>query len=130
MRKLERRLRDLARRLLSFVTPAQSPRNHQVNDDVQMVRQTQYDAFAHSRRPGHLAFLDSAERRIYGAQNEWIDCARPLERVPYGKSLQRFDVNGDVRKLGHRAECKFPFSSALCANTRSARCPSMTYSRR
>jgi hypothetical protein len=62
--ELERGLRELPCNRLPAFPPAQSSRDHEVNDDVQRVVRTDHDALAESTDGSYLLADDRCERRV------------------------------------------------------------------
>jgi hypothetical protein len=84
--------------------PVQAARNHQVDDDEQLVFERDDDALAEPAEAGDLTAGDGRGRRIDGAQQERARDPDALEPRAIDARPQRLDVDGDVRKLRHGSE--------------------------
>jgi len=100
-RELERREIDSSRGLLSRVPPLEPSRNHQVQDEVDVVLQLEEDTLPETRYPQHLLSERRRERWVDAPQEKWAlqsDLVQPGADDP---TRQRFDVDGYIGKFGH-----------------------------
>jgi hypothetical protein len=84
-----------------MLEPAQSARDHQVDDQKKIVRKAQHDPFAETAHVENAQALDGDKRRLGRAQDERIDDAHALENLSANMLVERFAVDGDVGQFGH-----------------------------
>ena len=114
-RKVERGEAPLARRARPALTPAEAPRDHQVEDQEQIALEREYDPLAEPAEAEHALSLGRGERRIDAAQERRTHDAHALERLAHAPRREAFDVDGDVGELRHREIMSH--SSDLCSTS-------------
>ena len=99
--EIESGKRPAAIRDLPAVAPVQTAGNHQVQDQPEVVVESNGDAFADSPQPGHLAAKRRFERGIGGAEQKRSADQDVVERFPANALIERFDIDDDIRQLWH-----------------------------
>ena len=89
------------RRLRLARCPPEATGDHQVDRDEQIVFQREGDALADASQSLHALAAHALQRRIHGAQQKWRVDVEGEQLLPQDSSLQRFDVDRDIRKLRH-----------------------------
>jgi hypothetical protein len=100
-REVERRQAVLPRHLPAAVAPAEPPRDHQVQNEKEVVVRAQDDPLAQSLHRAHRLALDRRHRRVDRTKQERARDARALERLVDDARPEALDVDGHVRKLRH-----------------------------
>jgi hypothetical protein len=83
------------------IRPVQAAGDHQVDDQPDVVVEADRDALAEPRERCHRRAFDRFQRRRDRAQQERIRDAHAFEPPPADVTIERLDVDGDVRKFGH-----------------------------
>ncbi len=81
--------------------PPQPPRDHEVQHDEVVVVETERDALAEPTELLHHAPRHVGDRGIDGPQQEGARDPERLERAAHHARSQRFQIDDDVRQLGH-----------------------------
>src|SRR4051812_25369566 len=79
----------------------QTARNHQVQHGPEVVVYADGDTFANAANSPHGVTFESIGGRIYGTQQERAGDADAFERLADDAGFESFDIDRDVRQLGH-----------------------------
>ena len=81
--------------------PAEPARNHEVQDEIELVIEGNHDPLAESTDAAHNAAVQRIERRVHGAKDEWAFRESPLQHQAGDARIQRVDEQNDVGQFGH-----------------------------
>src|SRR5262245_18134790 len=95
--EVKRRETALARKLRRAVLPVQSARDHQVKNHPEIVVKTEHDPLAQSANLANRLPFHRRKRWVISADEKWAADADGLELLADDSTLDRFDVEGDVR---------------------------------
>ncbi len=88
----------------------QTAGDHQVNREPEIAVETERDAFADATHLAHDATFDARERRVRRSQEKRAALeTHAFERLTDDTGLERGDVRGNVRQLGHSTHLRQPF---------------------
>lgn len=79
----------------------ESPGDHEVKDEPKIAVQSNRDALSDAPQLPHDTAFSSRNRRLGGSQQERVGYPDVFERPADDAVLQRADVRGDIRELGH-----------------------------
>jgi hypothetical protein len=79
----------------------QAARNHQVQNEPQVVLDTNTDPFAKPSQPGYLPALHTGDWRHGGAQQKRTRESDPLYGSALNSLLESLNVDGDVGQFRH-----------------------------
>ncbi len=123
-REVEGGQAHLSRNLRPARAPVEPPRDHQVEDQEQLLRERDHEALAEPPERAHRAAHQRVEGWVHGAEEEGARQAEALERLAEDPGPERVDVHLDVRQLRHAV------SRRISASPRtSSRAPSPPRSR-
>ena len=88
-------------RFLARLAPAQAARDHQVDDEKQIVVEGEDDALADAAHAADDRAVDRVDRRIDRAEDERAVEREPLEAAADDVARQRLEVDDDVGEFGH-----------------------------
>ena len=100
-REVERRQAQLPGHGRARWAPAQTPGDHQVQDEEQVVVDADDDPFAEAFHGLHRAPLGGLERGRDGPQHERAEQPGPLDSLPDDARREAGHVHLDVRQLQH-----------------------------
>ena len=72
-----------------------------MNDEEEIVFELQYNPLSHSPHTENPLPIGRADGWIDRTEEKWLGDAGALERLSHNARLERFDVDGYVRQLGH-----------------------------
>ena len=79
----------------------QSASNHQVQHQPEIAFYTDGDSLADPPQFAHGAALYIRKWRVYGSKQKRTRESNALDRLGHDAWLERTDVGGDIRQLGH-----------------------------
>ncbi len=92
------------------LAPSQTSRDHQVEDDEEIAVEREHDALAEAPEADDAASLELTRRGRDGAHQKRVADPKAFERLTEDAGVQRFEIDRDVRELGHVV-----LSRRLCA---------------
>ena len=81
--------------------PAKPSRNHQVDDDEQILVEGPDHALAEAAQADNAPAFSATDGRRHRSEQEGAGNPYPLERLPDDPGTKRVKVELDIRKLGH-----------------------------
>src|SRR5260370_1142591 len=102
-REVERGQPDLAGQLRAGLLPVQPARDYQVDQDEAVALELDHDPLAEPPQPGHRAPGDLGRGGVDRAQHERVGQAQALEPGAPDASVERLEIDADVRQLAHAA---------------------------
>ena len=87
--------------LLAWRAPAQPARNHEVEDEKELVLESDDDPLAESTDAAHKTVIQRVDRRVNGAQDKWAERESAPQHQAGDTRIQRVDVQHDVGQFGH-----------------------------
>src|SRR5258708_24979759 len=100
--KVECRQTDLAGNLRALLPPFQPSCNHQMDHNIQIIFQTQYNPLAHPPQRRHSLPFQFTAARSYGSEQKWACNSDSLQPLTYGSGIQSSQVRDEIRQLRHR----------------------------
>ena len=101
--EVERGQSELARDLRAARQPLESARNHQMDDDEEIVFEREHDSLAEAADRDDFASFEGGRGGLDGAEHERVRQPQFLERMAEHARLEGLDVNRDVGKFRHGA---------------------------
>src|ERR1051326_5555244 len=83
------------------LAPVQPPGDHEMDDEPEIVVETNGDALADAAKRGHAMSKNRRQRRVRGAQKRWPGREDLFEHLAEDAALQSFNVNDDIGQFGH-----------------------------
>ena len=101
MLEVEREQADFARHSRAGRLPSETPGNHEVKDEKQLLLHLERNAFPKPVQIGDEAPFDRGQRWIDRAKQEGRHEPNSLDPLPYDSGSKRVEIKEDVWQLGH-----------------------------
>ena len=79
----------------------QSPRDHEMKDEEQVVVQLEDDSLAEPTETADGPACGPRQRRVNAAQEKWIGQPDLVQRPAHDAEMQTFEIDDDVLEFGH-----------------------------
>src|SRR6185437_14982247 len=101
-RKTEARQHGARWTLLSRCAPAEPSRDHEVDDEKELIAEAEHDAFPDAAHTGHMPTLVFGDGWSHGAQHEGSFDARVFQRLPAHPWRKLLEIDRDIGEFWHR----------------------------